>query len=163
MQIFTRWAPKKLSRRAEEFCKCSSKERPEGTHKTKRAAPGVQAPNAALTKVPTGEATMAANELTKKLLIYHTLYRLNVSFANVIAHCQTFRNAGMLTARQLKLFRGYTKELQAEINEGVLGPLHDKELKSWHRFGKIREAEEKRLREPADLPANGDRKKVKKK
>lgn len=88
---------------------------------------------------------MAANEVTKKLLIYHTLYRLNVSFTNIIKHCQTLRNGGMLTARQMKLFLGYTKELQAEINEGTLEALSGLEFNDWTRFGRIREKEEKRL------------------
>jgi hypothetical protein len=41
---------------------------------------------AALTKVPKREATMAALEVTKKLHIYHTLYRLNLSFSNIVVH-----------------------------------------------------------------------------
>jgi hypothetical protein len=127
------------------------KAKPEVIHKQKRAASGVEAPNAALTKVPIGEATMAANEVTKKLRIYHTLYRLNVSFTNIINRCQTLRDGGVLNAKQLKLFLGYTKELQAEINEGVLDTLSDVEFNDWTRFGKVREKEEKRLRDPNDV------------
>ena len=32
---------------------------------------------------------MATFDVTKKLEIYHTLYRLNRSFAAIVAHCQT--------------------------------------------------------------------------
>jgi hypothetical protein len=31
---------------------------------------------------------MAAPEITRKLHIYHTLYRLNLSFTNIVAHCK---------------------------------------------------------------------------
>jgi hypothetical protein len=94
---------------------------------------------------------LAANEVTKKLLIYHTLYRLNVSFTNIIKHCQTLRDGGVLNAKQLKLFLGYTKELQAEINEGALDALSDVEFSDWTRFGKIRHTEQKRLGDSADV------------
>jgi hypothetical protein len=124
------------------------KAKPEVIRKQKRAAPGVEAPSAALTKAPTKEATMAANEVIKKLLIYHTLYRLNVSFSSVIKHCQMLRHEGIFSAKQLKLFQGYAKELQAEINEGILEKLYDVEFNDWTRFGKIRLEEEKRLKGP---------------
>ena len=33
------------------------------------------------------EANMADRDAAGKLRIYHTIYRLNLSFANVVAHC----------------------------------------------------------------------------
>ena len=56
---------------------------------------------------------MAAPEVNKKLLIYHTLYRLNLSFSNIVIRCSELRDAGALTAHSTKLFQGYTQELQA--------------------------------------------------
>lgn len=106
---------------------------------------------------------MAANEITKKLLIYHTLYRLNVSFSNVIKHCQMLRDKGIFGARQLKLFQGYAKELQAEINEGALGALYDKEFRDWHHFGKVRLKEEKRLKGPDHIKSDSKLRKNRKK
>jgi hypothetical protein len=109
------------------------------------------APNAALTKVPLKEATMAAPEVNKKLLIYHTLYRINLSFSNIVIRCGELRDAGALTAHSTRLFQGYTQELQAEINQELLETMHGEELDDWGRFGKIRQAEEKRLRDPDDV------------
>lgn len=94
---------------------------------------------------------MAAIEITKKLLIYHTLYRLNLSFSNIVTRCRTLQEAGACTARSTKLFQGYVQELQAEINQELLETMHDTELTDWGRFGKIRQAEEKRLRDPDDV------------
>jgi hypothetical protein len=109
------------------------------------------APNAALTKVPLKEATMAAPEVNKKLLIYHTLYRLNLSFSNIGTHCRTLQETGVFTAKSTRLFQGYAQELQAEINQELLETMHSIELHDWGRFGKIRQAEEKRLRDPDDV------------
>ena len=94
---------------------------------------------------------MAAIDVTKKLLIYHTLYRLNLSFSNIVTHCRELHDAGGLTARSTKLFQGYTQELQAEINQQLLEMMHTIELDDWGRFGKIRWNEEKRLRDPDDV------------
>ena len=94
---------------------------------------------------------MAAIDVTKKLLIYHTLYRLDLSFSNIVKHCRTLEEAGVFTAKSTKLFRGYTQELQAEINQKLLEMMHSTELDDWGRFGKIRQAEEKRLRDPDDV------------
>jgi hypothetical protein len=50
-----------------------------------------------------------------------------------------------------KLFQGYVQELQAEINQELLETMHATELEDWGTFGKIRQAEEKRLRDPDDV------------
>jgi hypothetical protein len=97
------------------------------------------------------EATMAALEVTKKLLIYHTLYRLNLSFSNILTHCQTLHEAGVFTSHDMRLFKGYAQELQAEMNQELSDSMHQTELEDWGRFGKIRQAEEKRLRDPDDV------------
>jgi len=41
--------------------------------------------------------------------------------------------------------------LQAEINQELLDTMHQTELDDWGRFGKVRLAEEKRLKDPADV------------
>jgi|ERR1700739_4506570 hypothetical protein len=94
---------------------------------------------------------MAAIDVTKKLLIYHTLYRLNLSFSNIVARIRELHDAGGLNVHSTKLFQGYTQELQAEINQELLEIMHANELDDWGRFGKIRQAEEKRLRDPDDV------------
>jgi hypothetical protein len=59
--------------------------------------------------------------------------------------------ARLLRQGMLKVLRGYTQELQADINQEVLEIMHQDELDDWGRFGKIRQAEEKRLRDPNDV------------
>jgi hypothetical protein len=117
----------------------------------KRAAPGAcntkRSPNQSAYK----EATMAAIDVTKKLLIYHTLYRLNLSFSNIVTHCRTLQEAGVFSAKSTRLFQGYAQELQAEMNQELLETMHQTELDDWGRFGKIRQAEEKRIKDPDDV------------
>jgi hypothetical protein len=98
-----------------------------------------------------GQETMAAQEVTTKLRVYHILYRLNLSFSNIVGHCRALQEAGSFTAKSSKLFQGYAQELQAEINQELLETMHQTELDDWGRFGKIRQAEEKRLRDPDDV------------
>lgn len=94
---------------------------------------------------------MAALEVPKKLHIYHTLYRLNISFTSIVTHCHALQEAGVFTAKSTRLFQGYAQELQAEMNQELLETMHQTELEDWGRFGKIRQAEEKRLRDPDDV------------
>lgn len=61
------------------------------------------------------------------------------------------QEAGSVTAKSSKLFQGYVQELQAEINQELLETMHATELEDWGIFGKIRQAEEKRLRDPDDV------------
>jgi hypothetical protein len=61
------------------------------------------------------------------------------------------RDAGLFSAHSNRLFKGYTKELQSKINQELLEPMHATELDDWGRFGKIRQAEEKRLQDPDDV------------
>jgi hypothetical protein len=61
------------------------------------------------------------------------------------------QDAGVFTAKSSKLFQGYTQELQAEINQELLEMMHATELEDWGRFAKVRQAEEKRLRDPDDV------------
>jgi uncharacterized membrane protein YccC len=94
---------------------------------------------------------MAALEVTKKLHVYHILYRLNLSFSNIVQQCRALQEAGSFTPKSSKLFQGYAQELQAEINQELLEAMHQTELDDWGRFGKVRQAEEKRLRDPDDV------------
>ena len=94
---------------------------------------------------------MAALEVTKKPHVYHILCRLNVSFSNVVRNCRLLQETGMFKPKDSKLYQGLTQELQSEINELLLQKMHDIELEDWAVFGKVRQAEEKRLRDPADV------------
>jgi hypothetical protein len=94
---------------------------------------------------------MAAPEVTKKLHIYHTLYRLNLSFSNIVTRICELHDAGVLSTHSNRLFQGYAQELQAEINQELLEIMHATELDDWGRFGRIRQAEEKRIQDPDDV------------
>ena len=52
---------------------------------------------------------MAANDATKKLHIYHTHYRLNLSFSNIVTHCRTLQEAEYSVQNQLDFFRDMPK------------------------------------------------------
>ena len=94
---------------------------------------------------------MATFDGTKKLEIYHTLYRLNRSFAAIVAHCQTLEAIRFFPSKALRNFQGFTQELQAEMNQELLEILHGTELEDWNRYGKIRQAREKELADPDDV------------
>jgi hypothetical protein len=94
---------------------------------------------------------MASFDVTKKLEIYHTLYRLNRSFAAIVAHCQMLEAIRFFPSKSLRNFQGFTQELQAEINQELLEILHGTELEDWNRYGKIRQAREKELADPDDV------------
>jgi hypothetical protein len=91
---------------------------------------------------------MAANT---KSTNYRTLYRMNRAFDLITELLGELDQARLLRQGMLKVLRGYTQELQADINQEVLEIMHQDELDDWGRFGKIRQAEEKRLRDPNDV------------
>ena len=88
---------------------------------------------------------MATFDVTKKLHIYHTLYRLNLSFAAIVRHCGTLEETRFFRSRFLRDFQGYAQELQAEMNQELLEILHSAELDDWSRYGKVRQARKKNL------------------
>jgi hypothetical protein len=80
---------------------------------------------------------------------------INLSFSNIVTHCHTLQEAGVFTSKEVRLFQGYAQELQAEINQELLETMHDTELADWGRFGRVRQSEEKRLRDPDDVFIQG--------
>jgi hypothetical protein len=82
---------------------------------------------------------------------YRTLYRVNRAFDFITEQLGLLDQARLLRRGMLKVLRGYTQELQADINQELLEIMHQDELDDWGRFGKIRQAEEKRLRDPDDV------------
>jgi hypothetical protein len=61
------------------------------------------------------------------------------------------QEAGVFAPKFANIFRGYTQELQAEINEEVLEIMHSIELDDWGRFGKVRQVRDKELADPDDV------------
>jgi len=94
---------------------------------------------------------MAAVNSSEKTAIYHTLYLLNLSFARIVTHCQTLHDAGVLPRKFNRLYQAYAQELQAEINDETLDTVTSIEADDRHRFGRIRDARDKELRDPDDV------------
>jgi hypothetical protein len=94
---------------------------------------------------------MPDRDARAKLRIYQTIYRLNLSFANIVANCGALGESGILGPKDTRLYQSYAQELQAEINEEVVAIMDQVELHDMHRFGKARIAREKELRDPDDV------------
>jgi hypothetical protein len=54
-------------------------------------------------------------------------------------------------AEFLRVYQGYAKELQAEVNFELIEALHSIEGHDWFRYGKVRARREKELRDPDDV------------
>jgi hypothetical protein len=94
---------------------------------------------------------MADLDVTKKLSVYHLLYRINLSFTNIVRRCGEMEAARMFRPKYLRQFQSFAQELQAEINSELLETLNARELDDWYRFGKVRDAWEKYLKDPDDV------------
>jgi hypothetical protein len=94
---------------------------------------------------------MANFDVIEKAGIYETLSSLNTAFAGIVQQLQKLQRTGPFKPESAKLFSGLTQELQAEINQDFLEDLHQLELDDWNRFGKVRDAREKELRDPDDV------------
>jgi hypothetical protein len=94
---------------------------------------------------------LADLDVTQKADIYETLSGLNTAFAGIVQHLQKLQKNSPFKPKSAKLFSGLAQELQAEINQDFLEDLHQLELDDWNRFGKVRQAREKELRDPDDV------------
>ncbi|HEY6252256.1 MAG TPA: hypothetical protein VI685_20055 [Candidatus Angelobacter sp.] len=74
----------------------------------------------------------------EKYRAYHVLACLNRSFQRILFNLGELKKAGVVNTKQLKILRGISQELQADINFHSLERLHAVELKDWHRFGRVR-------------------------
>ena len=94
---------------------------------------------------------MADLDVTKKLSVYHLLYRINLSFANIVRRCRELQATRVFRSEYMTRFQGFAQELQAEINSELLETLSSSEERDWARFGKVRDKWEKYLRDPDDV------------
>ena len=94
---------------------------------------------------------MPERDASAKLRIYHTVYRLNLSFANIVAHCRALGESRVIGPKDTRLYQSYVQELQAEINQDVVSAMDEVESHDQFRFGKVRMAREKELRDPDDV------------
>jgi hypothetical protein len=90
-------------------------------------------------------------DVNQKAEIYRTLHELNAAFSAIVGHCDTLQQTGLFKPKSAKLFSNFAQELQAEINQDFLEDLHQLELDDWNRFGKVRDARDKELRDPDDV------------
>jgi hypothetical protein len=74
---------------------------------------------------------MATLDVTKKLEIYHTLYRLNRSFAAIVTHCQTLDAIRFFPSKSLRNFQGIHAGVASGNKSGVIGN------PAWHRTGRL--------------------------
>ncbi len=98
-------------------------------------------------------------DVTQKTDIYESLSTINSAFAGIVHHIQEIQQAGIIPPKYNRLFSGFTRELQAEINSDILERLHSREMDDWFRFGKVRQAYEKRLRDPDDVLIQAEQRK----
>jgi hypothetical protein len=94
---------------------------------------------------------MLRNNADEKAEIYETLSSMNRAFAGIVQHLQKLQRSGPFKPKSAKLFSGLTQELQSEINQDFLEDLHQLELDDWNRYGKVRDARDKELRDPDDV------------
>lgn len=94
---------------------------------------------------------MAALDVTKKVEIYHILYQLNSAFAAIVGHFTALQQAGVINPKSTRVFQGLAQELQSEFNQEFLLDWQGVEMNDWNRFGKVRQAQEKELRDPGDI------------
>ena len=92
---------------------------------------------------------MADLNSTSKVRTYHIIYRLNLSFSNIVVQCRLLRELGIL--HEARRYQSFVQELQAEINHELMQTLESEESHDLRRFGKVREAWEKNLRDPNDV------------
>jgi hypothetical protein len=76
---------------------------------------------------------------------------LPLLYAGIVQHLQKLQRSGPFKPKSAKLFCGLTQELQSEINQDFLEDLHQLELDDWNRYGKVRDARDKELRDPDDV------------
>jgi hypothetical protein len=82
---------------------------------------------------------MLRNSADEKAEIYETISSMNRAFAGIVQHLQTLQQTGPFKPKSAKLFSGLTQDL------------HQLELDDWNRYGKVRDARDKELRDPDDV------------
>jgi len=74
---------------------------------------------------------MATFDVTKKLEIYHTLYRLNRSFASIVTHCQALEATRFFSAQIPAQFPGIYAGVAGGNQSGAIGDT------AWHGAGRL--------------------------
>jgi hypothetical protein len=91
-------------------------------------------PKAVHTGVAKGQEPATAG----KLRLYEILYNINQSFEEVLAQLKTLERFGIRRRAATKL-QVIVEETRAEVNFELVDLLHERELKEWTHFGRMRE------------------------
>src|SRR5579864_6027700 len=96
---------------------------------------------------------MADSHLTSgdRLRIYQALFLLNRHFHLITCRLSDLDTIRIFPAQRLRELRGLTRELQTEVNHGLLNTLSGIEDIDWFHFGRVRIAKDHRLN--PDRPA----------
>jgi hypothetical protein len=106
---------------------------------------------------------MAVLDSNKKADVYETLSSINMAFAGIDDHLRSIRQAGIISRKDVYLFRAFAKEAQSEINTQALMGLHSIEEEDLTRNARIRERWEQYLKgEKAEFSFPGGRAQTKK-
>ena len=84
---------------------------------------------------------MAVIHLTsgERVRIYEAVSGINSAFHLILTRLIELRDIRHpFAAKKLAELRTLTQEMQAEINQYVMGKLRDVEVEDWHTFGKTR-------------------------
>ena len=82
----------------------------------------------------------------ERVQVYQSLFLLNRSFHSIVRRLLELQEAHIFSPQRLRDLRGLTKELQTEVNHGLLNTMQGIEGEDWYRFGKLRIARDKRLK-----------------
>jgi hypothetical protein len=81
---------------------------------------------------------MAVHHLKRKLQTYQSLAQLNHHFAAICRHCRIVEQAGFVPAGNMRVHRGFVREVQSLINHDIADNMHTVEDHDAFRFGKAR-------------------------
>ena len=91
---------------------------------------------------------MAITHLTsrEKWHVYDTLARINRAFHNLHFHLRNLEQTKPFHTRRIREYQGFSRELQAQINDELLEDLSRLEHQDAFRYGQIRAARERYLK-----------------
>ena len=92
---------------------------------------------------------MAITHLTsrEKWRVYHTLAQINRAFHHLHFHLRNIEQTRPFHIQRIREYQGFSRELQAQINEELLEDLSRLERQDAFRYGEARIAREKYLKE----------------
>jgi hypothetical protein len=70
--------------------------------------------------------------------MYHSLFQINRVFTAIANHCTILEETRLMPIVKMRIFRGYTRELQSQISHDVVDRMHALEDEDMYRFEKTR-------------------------